>query len=62
MKKETTVPICIRIKKGWINYLKNKSREISYINNDDINFHDIIRNAIINTYPSIELYNGDKNE
>jgi len=41
-----TKPICIRLPEKWISALKSKSRKISYEKGKDINFHDLIREAI----------------
>lgn len=52
--KTKTSPICIRLPKSWIAYLKNRSREISYKNNKDISFHDLIRESILKDNKEIE--------
>jgi hypothetical protein len=45
-KKEKTSPICIRFPDKWIETLQSKAREISYQEGKDVNYHDIIREAV----------------
>ena len=53
--KEKTKPICIRLPERWISSLKEKARETSYKTKNDVNFHDLIRDAIKNSNKELVL-------
>ena len=46
MKKEKTITITTRIKEKWVNKLKKVAREKAFKNDEDISYHDLIKEAI----------------
>ena len=61
MSMIATKAICIRLPENIIDFLKKEARLKSVESNNDVNYTDLIRDAIINTYPSLIDRGGNKN-
>jgi hypothetical protein len=49
-----TETICIRLPKGWVEYLKELSRTISYKEKKDTHYHELIRQSIKEKFGGID--------